>query len=87
MQLTLHRSSRNMRQGVYVCGEPKGVGKPSVRSCKVRDVVCPPRIACVGPEAVRSNPGQDEVKRLFDGSPLPVLSSIHSGDLGIEVKC
>ena len=87
MQRKLHRLSRNIRQGVHVCGDPEGVGKPSVRNRKVRDVVRPPRIACVGPEAIRSNPGQDEVKQLFDGSPLPVLSSIRSGDLGIEVKC
>ena len=32
MQRKLHRSSRNMRQGVYVCGDPKGEGKPKVRN-------------------------------------------------------
>ena len=64
----------------------KGQGNQA-SAAQARDVVCPPRIACIRPEAVRSNPGQDEVKRLFDGSPSPVLSSICSGDLGIEVKC
>jgi hypothetical protein len=64
----------------------KGQGNQA-SAAKARDVVRPPQIACIRPEAARSNPGQDEVKQLFDGSPLPVLSSIRSGDLGIEVKC
>jgi len=45
-----------------------------------------PEVTGIRPEASRSNPGQDEVRRKLDGGPLPLIETIFSGDLGLGVK-
>lgn len=45
-----------------------------------------PEVTGIIPEASRSNPGQDEVRRKLDGGPLALIETIFSRDLGLGVK-
>ena len=79
-----------MGQGVYLSGEVKETSrsesKKTVSGNSLGLDVKASEITGIGPETGRSNPGQDEVWRKPDGSLLPLLETICSGDLGLGVK-
>lgn len=70
--------------GVELTSKPKR--KQHARSASEGRGVKAPGITGIRFEACRSNPGQGEVLRKGDGSPLPIMRPILSGDLGLGVK-